>query len=124
MSIVDELMALPAPDRLAVCLDVYEATKKIRDAEHRANALEMLFTAMALTVNEQLVRFEGARGKPPVGRKGQPATVRRKRAAERRPPLTNNGRDELRRWLADEKPSTRRPLSHQPFADALKRRGS
>lgn len=110
MSIVDELMALPASDRLVICVDVYEATRKMRDQEHRANALEMLFTAMALTVNELLVRSEV-----------KPAASKSRRKAQRRPPLTNNGLDELKRWLADDKPDTRRPLSHRPFADVLKK---
>jgi hypothetical protein len=100
MSIHDELMALPVSDRLMVCVDVFQATKNMRSAEHRANALEVLFTVMAVTVNE-LVDKNVVK----VERKGAPPRKRHPKSFERKGP------------------PPRSPLTHNPFADVLKKGG-
>lgn len=118
MSIHDELMALPVIDRLMVCVDVYRATKNMRITEHRANALEVLFTVMAVTVNELI---DGHAVK--VERRVSASKRGRRRSIERNPPVTNNGRDEIKRWLRDDEPVSQPSLTHNPFADALKKGG-
>ena len=94
MSIIDELLALPAAGRLMICLDVFEATKRMKNLEHRANALEMLFMTMAMTVSEYT-------GKAPLGKM---PTVERKAWPKKR-----------------KGPPPRQSLTHNPFAEALKK---
>jgi hypothetical protein len=52
-----------------------------------------------------------------VEHKVSPPRKRRAKGFERNPPLTNSGRDEIKRWLRDDRP----PLTHNPFADAIKK---
>jgi hypothetical protein len=104
MTIIDELLALPAPDRLMICLDVFEATKKMKNLEHRANALEMLFMTMAMTVSEFAGETPSAK-MPPIERKGPPPRKRRPKDFERKGP------------------PPRSRLTHNPFAAAFKKEG-
>ena len=111
MSIIDELMALREPDRLIVCLEVYDAARTIKDPKKRAEAMEMLFLAMAQTVQSQLVeRSKNINVKPSYGTKGKTRV--------RGPAANTYGTSRLKSEEPRNK-STR--LKHQPFADALKK---
>jgi hypothetical protein len=109
VSIIDELMGLPPADRLSVCLEVYDAASKMRDHEHRANALEMLFVVMVFTVKDQLTCES-----PVVQRRNAQAQKAQKAQFRRKSP---------KKGCAKGAQGEFRPLrlTHQPFADALKK---